>query len=277
MDSDSSDISMDLDQSLLSPSEESRPPRTTRANKLTAEEKLRVSQLLAPQNQDIHKRIRNIDLYRDNLARLRSNRMLDDEVMNAYFDVLTNPRDADPDAAAAVALNDGASPLPLNALAFNSYFYKTLVTGGYSKVAKWTKGLNMFDPASYDYLIVPIHIECSEHWCLLAINLLWRRIDYFDSLYSPEHRIDLELIKDYLCREHNSRRGEGAQFKEMKPHHWKTNETRLTGPQQNNLSDCGVFVCQIARALLYKKPVRGVKASDMVYWRGKMLLELMDY
>jgi Ulp1 family protease len=63
----------------------------------------------------------------------------------------------------------------------------------------------------------------------------------------------------------------------MKPGEWKINETRATGPQQDNGSDCGVFVCQIARALLHEQPMRSIKACDMPYYRDRMLLDLIDY
>ena len=63
----------------------------------------------------------------------------------------------------------------------------------------------------------------------------------------------------------------------MEERAWKLYEPRATIPQQNNGVDCGVFVCQFARAFMTMKSVQSVQQCDMAYYRERMLLELMSY
>jgi sentrin-specific protease 1 len=249
---------------MMEPSTADSPStRTTRAKRLSDEEQARVDQLLTDGAVGVIKRIGNIELRLADLLRLRPERRLHDELINAYMDVLTSP--AAP----------GQDEPPLRALAFNSFFYGALRQGGHAAVARWTRGIDLFD-GRYAYVLVPIHYcgadGTDDHWCLLAINLAWRRIDFYDSLYDRVHAIDLDLVRRYLCAEFNSHH-DG----DMLPCQWKLNETRTTAPQQQNGYDCGVFVCQIARALLHHQPLRSVKQSDMVYYRARMLLDLVDF
>lgn len=231
----------------------------TRAKRLSDEEQARVNRIWAQLPGGAPKRIAQIDLHHHDIACLQADRMLNDELMNAYFHTLGHPTDES----------------PLSALVLNSFFYGLLERGGHARVAKWTRDVDLF---AYDYVLVPIHIECPAHWCLLAVAVAWRRIDYYDSLYDPQHRIQLELVRTYLCNEYNIRHGfDGNNPRRMVPQEWKINELRCHGPQQSNLVDCGVFVCQIARNLLHMESPGRVKASDMLYYRQRMLLDLMSY
>jgi Ulp1 family protease len=137
----------------------------------------------------IVKRIGKIDLKQMHIARLQPLEWLNDELINAYFEVLTN---------------NLLAP-PRTAFAFNSFFLDKLQRKGYDRVARWTKNVDIF---AYDYTFIPVHVESrdeGDHWCLVSVNVAWRRIDYFDSLYSRAHCIDLDVCFSlYHCRRAHS-------------------------------------------------------------------------
>jgi sentrin-specific protease 1 len=246
----------------------------TRAHALTPEERRFVNTLWNGPQQQLHRRVENISLGPADFALLRPHQWFNDELINAYFYMLAHPRQP------AIQLDltmDIKSVVP-KVYAFNSFFFPRLQRDGYEKVASWTRGVDLFD---HDLVLIPVHVLC-DHWCLVVINVQRMRIDYYDSLYSAEHCIDLDLLKHYLCREYVDKKAplrtaNGKQQQEMEECQWLTYEPRNTAPQQRNGSDCGVFVCQLARAFAQGRSFRSVKASDMLYYRDKMLCELMSY
>ena len=123
----------------------------------------------------------------DDLCCLRPNTMLNDEIINAYFHAMCNP---------TVDSYMADCDTRIRAVCFNSFFYSTLVRcgGDMAKMVKWT---NLTDIAKYNYIFVPVHV-LQDHWCLVVVNIQTWRIDYYDSFYSPEQRIDLSVCTDYV-------------------------------------------------------------------------------
>ena len=68
-----------------------------------------------------------------------------------------------------------------NFFVLSTHFFAKLMEDGvpsHSKVARWTKGLNIF---ALDRLAIPIHLN-GNHWALAVINFIDERLEYFDSL-----------------------------------------------------------------------------------------------
>jgi len=217
------------------------------------------------------KRIENITLSSDDLLRLRPGEWLNDEVINAYLHVLSHPYRQSQCVIDLANIKEDDQPTPLRLYAFSSFFYPALEEGGHAKVANWTVGIDLFE---YHLIFVPCHVT-GNHWCLAVINVPLRRIDYYDSLYERAHCVNIKLLKQYMCLEHQKNRGDDDM--EEEEWHWLSYEPRNTVPQQNNASDCGVFLCQFASALARQESVKTVKASDMSFYRKKMVLDLLSY
>ena len=82
-----------------------------------------------------------------------------------------------------------------------------------------------------------------------------------------------QLIWNYLEAEHR-KHPECSAFDRAA---WKLVRPRDLAPQQTNENDCGVFVCQFVRALMRGESIDSVRACDMPYYRGRMVLDLFDY
>lgn len=260
----------------------------TRPHVLTPEEQSLVNRLWNGPQQQLHRRVENISLGPADLTLLRPHQWLNDELINAYLHLLVHPRqeavqldltmDVDETRGGGHAIKSRVVTKGPKVHVFNSFFFPTLQRDGYERVASWTRGVDLFDQ---DYVLIPVHVLC-DHWCLVVINVQRMRIDYYDSLYNADHCIDLGLLKHYLCREYAEKKmplrpSSGQKGEEMEEARWLTYEPRNTAPQQRNESDCGVFVCQFARTFVQGLSFRSVKASDMLYYRDKMLCDLMSY
>ncbi|CAM6110441.1 unnamed protein product [Calypogeia fissa] len=160
---------------------------------------------------------------------------------------------------------------------FNSFFYKKLteVVGGQnkktladlSKLSKWTKGTNIFDK---EYLFVPIHDKW--HWSLAIVchpGAASEDIDsqrcilHLDSM-SPGHKSNnvFRLLRTYLIAEweHQADKARTSQFEKL------TNEDftvkKIPVPQQENESDCGLFLLHYIERFIKEAP-SSFKLSDV--------------
>ena len=82
-------------------------------------------------------------------------------------------------------------------------------------------------------LLFPVHLI--NHWCLIAVNIHKRVISLFDSLGKGNAAL-MNTVEMFLVME--------AINNEVDAENW----TKIHGhsPQQDNLNDCGVFVCMNA-------------------------------
>lgn len=164
-------------------------------------------------------------------------RWLNDKIINAYFSLLEKHISG--------------------VFTFSTYFYNILVRDGYEKVAKWTNKINIFD---YKYILIPIHLPA--HWVFVLVDIKNRGIEYYDSLGGYNQGI-IRSINSYLMKEQESK------LTYTKFYFYYKNKV----PRQDNLYDCGVFVCMFARFRsegskeFYKGPMR--------HFRLKILHELL--
>jgi len=126
---------------------------------------------------------------------------------------------------------------------FNTFFYKAISKDKLiskeqiEKLMKWTGGIDIF---SKQYLIIPINEHM--HWNLAIVcfpGTKRQSILMFDSLYTIPHRLQATRIRHYLDRVwHKTRPGEKNNLKNDV---WFP-AYNLQVPQQQNGSDCGIFL-----------------------------------
>ncbi|KAM6121228.1 sentrin-specific protease 2-like [Pterocles gutturalis] len=141
----------------------------------------------------------------------------------------------------------------------------TLVSGGYQAVKRWTRAVDLF---KQDLTVVPINLR--EHWTLAVLDLRKKTIKYFDSLGQKGFEICATLHK-YLREESCAKRNLDLTFSEWTLH---TMGQRYEIPQQENGSDCGVFVCKYADCISRDKPLTFTQ-DHMPYFRKKMVWEII--
>lgn len=144
-----------------------------------------------------------ISIRRKDLESLNLGQWLNDNIINFYFSLLKEQY--------------------TDVHCFDTFFYLGLREHGYPSVRR-RANLNLFE---FRLILVPIYLP--GHWTLIAIKPESSRIDYYDSLQTPNDQC-LRVIRDYLQAETGLA-------------DWiRVNKTEI--PVQTNSSDCGVFICQ---------------------------------
>ncbi|OWZ32842.1 sentrin/sumo-specific protease [Cryptococcus neoformans AD2-60a] len=192
------------------------------------------------------------------LRRLKPSTWLDDEVMNAYCDLMCS------------RFKDGKAGRKVHFL--NSFFYGKLVDQGYAagRLKRWTKKIDIF---SLDVLIFPIN-QGNMHWTACAINFAKKRIEYYDSMgdYGNARKQVFRKVRGYVEAEHKEKKGRAMDWEG-----WHDYFNKNT-PQQNNGSDCGVFSCQTLEMITRGRDIvtQGFEftAKDMPFMRRMMIYEI---
>ena len=184
----------------------------------------------------------NINLTREDVIRLRDCQLLNDEIMNFYYQMILEI------ATCRVHV-------------FNTFFFK-LLQQDYSRVRTWTRRIDVF---SFDKILIPIHLGL--HWCFAVINNRDKRFEYYDSLNGRDP-CSL-LFKSYMETEHMDKKKTPIDLSD-----WQIIQY-FDIPQQNNGYDCGVFSCQFARCSALDKPFN-FKQVNMPYLRNRMIVEILQ-
>ncbi|PGH18443.1 hypothetical protein AJ79_00513 [Helicocarpus griseus UAMH5409] len=180
---------------------------------------------------------------------------LNDEVINAYLALIV-------DYARRAAGNSGRNEKP-KYHAFNTFFFSNLRDKGYESVRRWASRAKIGGQAllGVETVFVPIHN--SSHWTLMVVRPAARTIEHFDSLGAPS-LAHVSLVKEWL-------RGElGDLFVEEE---WRVLPS--ISPQQNNGSDCGVFLLTTAKLVALGQPLK-YGARDIPEIRKRIVAELMN-
>ncbi|EQL36072.1 hypothetical protein BDFG_02332 [Blastomyces dermatitidis ATCC 26199] len=180
---------------------------------------------------------------------------LNDEVINAYLELIV-------DHARQEAGNSGRHDKP-KYHAFSTYFFSNLRDKGYESVRRWATRAKIGGEKllGVETIFVPIHDR--SHWTLMVVRPAARTIEHFDSLGSPSLG-HIATAKEWL-------RGElGDLFVEEE---WRVLPS--ISPQQNNGSDCGVFLLTTAKLVSLGKPLR-YGARDIPEIRKRIVAELMN-
>jgi len=201
--------------------------------------------------------IRIDDIPGGSLRTLRSGAWLNDDMINAYLKLVH---------AQADSVRNGMGMQPLRAHVFSTFFMKKLKIMGYSytDVRRWTRNVDIF---ALDTILVPINIG-QGHWVLAVINMGEKRFEYFDP-YHGDGSSYLCLLRRYLQDEHKDKKGADLDLSEWKDVHWGPKCI----PSQTNGVDCGVFLCQFARAIMLNIAISFNQANAEA-WRRIMLFEI---
>lgn len=180
---------------------------------------------------------------------------LNDESINEYLSLVTKHANKDIKPKSTPRMH-----------AFSTFFYTSLKTGGYSKVARWAKRANIAGTALLDVekIFIPINPNQS-HWTLAVIQPKIQRITHYNSLGNG-NRAYLDVICEWL-------KGElGAGFNKIE---WELDCT-TESPQQMNTSDCGVFTVTTAKQLMLGISPMTYGAKDIPTQRRRMVAELVN-
>lgn len=186
---------------------------------------------------------------RQDLATLADGVWLNDEVINRHIELLCSCSQQSAQRGEILALN--------------SFFMPKLLGSGAAAVHRWVQRVDLF--AAY-LLLIPVH-HAGCHWCLLAVWPRQLRICFFDPLAMTNGMQYMKATRRFLVAEAIARQRPIARGSfEM--------EARLAAVQQNG-HDCGVLVCEMARALIRDHMPASVPSEYAAYLRRRILVELM--
>eukprot|EP00644_Phytophthora_capsici_P002838 jgi/Phyca11/125005/e_gw1.55.32.1 len=197
----------------------------------------------------------NVDITRRHLQCLLPATWLNDEVINFYFQMMS-----DRDAALVEA-----GVLSKRSHFFNSFFYTKVSENGYNfvNVRRWTRKVrlvfNIFDRAK---ILIGF-----MHWCMAVIYMTEKRIQYYDSMMGSGAAC-LKVLLRYLHDE-----SEHKKKQKFNDEGWELVGTTPDTPQQTNGSDCGVFSCMFADYLSQNRPLT-FKQKDIPFHRHRMVLHV---
>ena len=150
----------------------------------------------------------------------------------------------------------------ISVFGFTTFFYTSLTTGNIGPRI-WTSGIDIFNK---DYVIIPVH--AGLHWCLAVFNVGRHTLNVYDSIPNPQRKRDiLQTLRKYIRDEHRAKLGV--------PYPYGLDEgLSPVVPPQNNGHDCGVFVCQYAKAVIQGAGFH-FRSKDMQVIRRTMIWEIV--
>ncbi|CBF84207.1 hypothetical protein AN2689.2 [Aspergillus nidulans FGSC A4] len=181
---------------------------------------------------------------------------LNDEVINSYLGLIVNHMRHENG-------NAGRHDKP-RYHAFNTFFFSNLRDKGYDSVKRWAKRAKIGgkDLLDVDTVFIPVHNKA--HWTLIVVKPSARTIEHFDSLGSLSRR-HVETVKGWL-------RGELGDLYD--DDEWEVLPSE--SPQQDNGSDCGVFLLTTAKAVALNIEPLAYGARDTPLLRQKIVAELIN-
>lgn len=181
---------------------------------------------------------------------------LNDEIINAYLALLTS-------YLRESTGNAGRHDKP-RFHAFNSFFFSNLRDKGYESVRRWATRAKIGgkDLLDVDTVFIPVHH--ASHWTLIVVKPTARTIEHFDSLGSLSAR-HVGVVQEWLRMELGSN---------YVPSEWRVLPS--CSPQQDNGSDCGVFLLSTAKAVALDIDPMSYGANDTPLLRRKICAELLN-
>ncbi|EGD97018.1 Ulp1 protease [Trichophyton tonsurans CBS 112818] len=180
---------------------------------------------------------------------------LNDEVINAYLAIIL-------DYARRASGSSGRHREP-KYHAFNSFFYSSLRDRGYESVRRWASRAKIGGPALLGVEVVLIPIHNQAHWTLMVVKPKARTIEYFDSLGGAS-RAHISRVKEWL---------QGELCDLFVEEEWRVLPT--DSPQQDNGSDCGVFLLTTAKLVVLGLPL-SYGARDIPTIRKRIVAEILN-
>ncbi|XP_046685194.1 sentrin-specific protease 1-like [Homalodisca vitripennis] len=183
--------------------------------------------------------------------RLFPGQLLNGEVISAYLRLLERRNAMDHN-------------LP-NVLALDSYFFTVLKRSGHERARGHHRDQDLWD---YEKILVPVHEELADvgHWWLLVVEPRKETISAYDSLKGRNHKPAMDLLREYLKKEEMRAKTEARS--------WCLYGERSC-PSQDNLVDCGVFLCAIAGAICGGREAKELRVDGREF-RRQMAKELRE-
>lgn len=176
---------------------------------------------------------------RRSFSTLRPGCWLNDEVMNAYLEILRR--------------RGGRCTV------LGTHFYSTIeTTNGYNVDAAARQARSIDHGAMR--LLVPVHL--GAHWVLVLVDIAAECVLYYDSLGGYKQRV-VDVLRGW-CREHM-----GCVDADW----WLS--IRAHAPRQENTWDCGVFVLAMAERLMAAEPFEFTQ-GDMPNMRRRIARAILD-
>ena len=188
------------------------------------------------------------------LHRLKDGGWLNDEIINYYVELLKESNPSDDHHHSYYF--------------YQTYFYAKLRGSDgnfcYENVQRWNKDVNVF---CFKKIFVPLHVH-GDHWALAVIDMANKTICYIDSLKSNDDTFrGLEILNMWLYRE-AQRVGVSESFDNF-------NLVSLECPQQDNCSDCGIFLLTFMHLMHLNEDINLMEQSLANFMRRKVALSLM--
>mmetsp|Transcript_494 Transcript_494/g.1208 ORF Transcript_494/g.1208 Transcript_494/m.1208 type:complete len:503 (+) Transcript_494:82-1590(+) len=204
----------------------------------------------------------NVDLMAQQMYCLEGLQWLNDEVINFYLSLLRE--------RSLHLVETNATP-GLSCYFHLTLFYSKLTENNkynYKGVQRWTKrGFRKCDLFTQDIVFFPRNIG-NSHWTLCVAFIKEKRVEYFDSM-AGVGRECMQNILHYLRDEHADKKGS-----ELDTSDWELIDHGPNVPQQNNGSDCGVFLCTFCNFLSMGQPL-DFEAKDMPYMRKRIAIDCL--
>ncbi|KAG8246620.1 SUMO1 sentrin specific peptidase 1 [Homalodisca vitripennis] len=183
--------------------------------------------------------------------RIFPGQLLNGEVISAYLRLLERRNAMDHN-------------LP-NVLALDSYFFTVLKRSGHERARGHHRDQDLLD---YEIILVPVHEELADvgHWWLLVVEPRKATISAYDSLKGRNHKPAMDLLRDYVKKEEIRAKTEARS--------WCLYGERSC-PSQDNLVDCGVFLCAIAGAICGGREAKELHVDGREF-RRQMAKELRE-
>lgn len=207
------------------------------------------------------------------LARLKPSCWLNDEIVNAYMELLgkRNEEQTSNGEKENSAHGGGNNTVPRVRI-MNSFFYSKLVQFNraqgcsiydYTRVRRWTR---RFDAFSYDMMLIPIN-QSNTHWTLGVINFKEKWVQHLDSMGTGG---SLKVRKHLLAWVRDEAADKKKHFVEDE---WVMPTRNV--PKQRNSDDCGVFLCKFADFLSRGWDDFTFSQDHMNYFRSRIAHELL--
>jgi len=202
---------------------------------------------------------------------------LNDEIINCYLSLLQYKFD----------------PTLTKIYICNSFFFSWINDGTFIKKLHWSFVEKFF---TFEIMFMPIHSP--GHWSLVAINVQKKEVFFYDSLggkevttifdkvamflkYIQEFQLEVAgTVKAGSSRKHRQEQEQQQQQSAviyLSQVGWKFISCGSTIPQQDNASDCGVYVCSYVANILSKKALSHVTfGGDTLTFRERMIYDIVQ-
>ena len=215
----------------------------------TDEETMDVMSVMGGNAKDIVAVFNNNPISRKSIRTLRPQNKLNDEVINIVMALMNHLN--------GVLCTRDPSRRPSHF--FGSYFIDKLRDEGYDGVKRWSKKVPGKDIFALDKVFIPVNIQ-------------GKTIESVDSLglHDEDSEERLELLKDYLEREHKAKKGNPL----PNANEWELIGSSEDTPQQENGFDCGVFMLVACILLAVGEPL-DFSHDDIDLFRKRLILIIL--